>query len=146
MSVTNSLTNYNYVIVKPHKSFVYENWENKNFKYEGTVKCIKYHYKNRGVKHYGKEKFAYIGFNDSSAYDNLLLIGSMIFCYVHGALLNCYIFNITKNETTNRINTIEVAIYDDEDTITIYPLTYKIDKKDIESMLISEKAFMIEQL
>jgi len=145
--MTHQLTVYDPVIIKPNQEHIHSAWVNKIFKYEGTVKNIKYHYKNRGAKHFGKEKAIYIGFMDSSAYDNLLLQGSMIFCYIHNSLLNCYITRIVKN-TSNIITSLQVAIYDDEDNIIkpFPPITYNIDMKYVDSMLITEKAYQIEKL
>jgi len=81
---------------------------------------------------------------DSNAYHNLLLQGSMIICLIHGSLLNCYITNIVKDDSNIIIN-IEVAIFD-EDKIKLYPITYKIDPNNIDSMLITEKAYDIQKL
>ena len=138
------LSLHNFVIVKPHPEYKISSWKNKNFKYEGNVKDIKYHYKNRSAKQFGKQKSIYIGFVDSMAYHNLLSQGSMIICSLQGSLENCYIINIEKNNN-NIITTLEVAKFDDEEYAP-YPLTYKITPENIESMLITDKAYKLTKL
>uniref|UniRef100_A0A6C0JNK2 Uncharacterized protein n=1 Tax=viral metagenome TaxID=1070528 RepID=A0A6C0JNK2_9ZZZZ len=145
MTTSEQITVYDPVIIKSRNDYSHPAWIHKKFKYEGTVSSIKYNYKNRGAKHLGKEKVIYVSFMDSYAYHNLLLIGSKIFCLLYGANINCYITNILKNNS-NIITSLEVSIFDDEDTIRINPIIYKIDPKNIESMLITEKAYQIQKL
>lgn len=144
MSIINSLSLYNSVIIKHHPIYTHSGWKDKTFRYEGTVKNVKDHYKNQGAKHWGKDKNVYIGFMKPDAYHNLLLQGSKIFCVIHGSSLNCYITTISKDKN-NIIENIEVAIFDEEN-YKLFPITYRISVNNIESMLITEKAYTIQQI
>jgi len=144
MSIIDTLSVYNSVIIKRHPIYTYSEWKDKTFRYEGTVKNVKDHYKNMGAKHWGKDKNVYIGFMKPDAYHNLLLQGSKIFCIIHGASLNCYITTISKDKN-NMIEKLEVAIFDEE-SYSPFPITYRISVDNIESMLITEKAYTIQQI
>ena len=144
LSILDKLSVQNPVIIRPRAEMCHPTWANKNFRYEGTVKNIRYHYINRGAKNLGKEKVAYISFMDLEAYNNLLLQGSNIMCYVHSALLTCYITTITK-DSSNNILKLEVAIYDDEDFHRSSPVVYNIDISKIDSMLITDKGYNIQR-
>jgi len=133
------------VIIRPKDGMCHPYWENKNFRYEGIVKSIRYHYINRGIRQLGKERVFYVSFIDNAAYNNLLLQGSNIMCYVHNNLMTCYITTITKDSSNNILN-LDVAIYDDEDTVRPFPIVYKIDLNKIESMLITEKGYTIQKV
>jgi len=109
------------------------------------VKTIKEQYINRGAKHFGKERAVYIGFIDKCVYDNILMKGSKIMCYIHNNLLNCFIQNIVK-DASGIITSMQVAIYDDEDIQRPYPITYTIDSSKIDSMLIIDQAYIIQKL
>jgi hypothetical protein len=140
----NSLSVYDSVIVKKSPTYFHESWIDKNFRYDGTIKNIRYHYKNRAAKDWGKFKGVYIGFIDSVAYNNLLLTGSLIMCNVNNKLLNCYIVNITK-DNSNNILSLEVSLYDDE-VFSLNDSTYRISSNNIDSMLITEEAYLIQKL
>jgi len=144
MSILDKLSVQNPVIIRPRPEMCHPTWENKNFRYEGTVKNIRYHYINGGAKQFGKEKVVYISFMDLEAYNNLLLQGSHIMCYVHNTLMTCYITTIAR-DSSNKIYKLEVAIYDDENIIRPYPIVYNIDVSNIDSMLITEKMYQIQK-
>jgi hypothetical protein len=144
LSILDKLSVLNPVIIRPRPELCHPTWANKNFRYEGTVKNIRYHYINRGAKDWGKEKVAYISFMDTDAYNNLLLQGSNIMCYVHNNLMSCYITTIAR-DSSNNIYKLEVAIYDDEDIIRPYPIIYNIDVSNIDSMLITDKGYQIQK-
>jgi hypothetical protein len=144
MSILDKLSVLNPVIIRPIPEMCHPTWANKNFRYEGTVKNIRYHYINGGAKQFGKEKVVYISFMDLEAYNNLLLQGSHIMCYVHNTLMTCYITTIAR-DSSNKIYKLEVAIYDDENIIRPYPIVYNIDVSNIDSMLITEKMYQIQK-
>jgi hypothetical protein len=144
LSILDKLSVQNPVIIRPRPEMCHPTWVNKNFRYEGTVKNIRYHYINRGAKDWGKEKVAYISFIDTSAYNNLLIQGSNIMCYVHNALMTCYITTIAR-DSSNNIWKLEVAIYDDEDIVRASPIVYNIDVSKIDSMLITDKGYNIQK-
>uniref|UniRef100_A0A6C0L905 Uncharacterized protein n=1 Tax=viral metagenome TaxID=1070528 RepID=A0A6C0L905_9ZZZZ len=144
MSILDKLSVLNPVIIRPKPEMCHPTWENKNFRYEGTVKNIRYHYINGGAKQFGKEKVVYISFMDLEAYNNLLLQGSHIMCYVHNTLMTCYITTIAR-DSSNKIYKLEVAIYDDENIIRPYPIVYNINVSNIDSMLITEKMYQIQK-
>lgn len=144
LSILDKLSVQNPVIIRPRPEMCHPTWANKNFRYEGTVKNIRYHYINLGAKDWGKEKVAYISFIDTSAYNNLLIKGSNIMCYVHNALMTCYITTIER-DSSNNIWKLEVAIYDDEDIIRPFPIVYNIDVNKIDSMLITDKVYNIQK-
>jgi hypothetical protein len=144
-SVYNSLTVHSPVIVLSNPEYIHPTWFNKNFRYDGTVKTIREHYINRGAKYFGKERAVYVGFIDKCVYDNILMKGSMIMCYIHNNLLNCFIRNVLR-DISGVITSMEVAIYDDEDIAKICPITYTIDTSKIDSMLITDKAYIIKNL
>jgi len=144
MSILDKLSVQNPVIIRPKDGMCRPTWANKNFRYEGTVKNIRYHYINRTAKDWGKEKVAYISFIDTGAYHNLLLQGSNIMCYVHNNLMSCYITTIAR-DSSNNIWKLEVAIYDDEDIIRPFPIVYNINISDIDSMLITDKGYQIQK-
>lgn len=144
LSILDKLSVLNPVIIRPRPEMCHPTWANKNFRYEGTVKNIRYHYINGGAKQFGKEKVVYISFMDLEAYNNLLLQGSHIMCYVHNTLMTCYITTIAR-DSSNKIYKLEVAIYDDENIIRPYPIVYNIDVSNIDSMLITEKMYQIQK-
>jgi hypothetical protein len=143
-SILDKLSVQNPVIIRPRPEMCHPTWANKNFRYEGTVKNIRYHYVNRGVKNWGKEKVAYISFIDTSAYHNLLLQGSNIMCYIHNELMTCYITTIAR-DSSNNIYKLEVAIYNDEDIIKSSQVVYSINISNIDSMLITDKVYQIQK-
>jgi hypothetical protein len=145
LSILDQLSVQNSVIIRPVPGMCHPTWANKNFRYEGTVKNIRYHYINRGAKDWGKEKVVYISFIDTESYNNLLLQGSNIMCYVHGNLLFCYITTISR-DSSNNIWKLEVAVYDDEDTVRPFPITYNIPIDNIEAMLITSKVYQIQKV
>jgi len=144
-NVYQSLTLRNPIFIRPNPQHIHASWNNKNFRYDGTVKTIKEHYINQGAKHLGKERAVYVGFIDKCVYDNILMQGSKIMCYIHNNLLNCYIRNIVK-DASGIITSMQVAIYDDEDIQRPYPITYTIDTSKIDSMLITNKGYIIQKL
>jgi len=144
LPILDQLSVQNPVIIRPKAGMCHPTWANKNFRYEGTVKNIRYHYINRGAKECGKEKVAYISFMDYDAYNNLLLQGTKIMCYVHNNLVSCYITTIAK-DSSNNIWKLEVAIYDDEDISRPFPIVYNINISDIDSMLITDKGYNIQK-
>jgi hypothetical protein len=144
-TVYQSLKMFSPVIIRPHPQHIHNSWTNKNFRYDGTVKVIKEHYINIGAKQLGKERAVYVGFIESSVYNNLLMQGSKIMCYVHNNLLNCYIINMVK-DSSGVIVSMQVAIYDDEDTIRPYPISYTIDTSKVDSMLITDNGYTIQSL
>jgi hypothetical protein len=109
------------------------------------VKTIKEQYINKAAKAFGKERAVYIGFIDKCVYDNILMQGSKIMCYIHSSLLNCFIRNVVK-DTSGIITSMQVAIYDDEDIQRPYPITYTIDSSKIDSMLITDQGYIIQKL
>jgi hypothetical protein len=144
-TILDDLTIHSSVIIRPIPENCNESWVNKNFRYDGVVKNICMNYINRGAKHFGKEKVVYISFVDIEAYNNLLLKGSKVMCYIYGNLLNCYITSIIKDGSSN-INYLEVAIYDDEDIYRKNPILYTIDINKIDSMLITDNGYLIKKL
>jgi hypothetical protein len=144
-TVYNSLTVHSPVIVRSNPEYVHPTWCDKNFRYDGTVKTIREQYINRGAKHFGKERAVYVGFIDKCVYDNILMQGSMIMCYIHNNLLNCFIRNVLR-DISGVITSMQVAIYDDEDITNFYPITYTIDTSKIDSMLITDKTYIIQKL
>ena len=144
LSILDKLSVQNPVIIRPRPEMCHPTWANKNFRYEGTVKNIRYHYINRGAKDWGKEKVAYISFIDTSAYNNLLIKGSNIMCYVYNALMTCYITTIAR-DSSNNIWKLEVAIYDDEDIVRPFPIVYNIDVSKIDSMMITNEGYNIQK-
>ena len=144
-NIYQSLTIRNPVIIRPNPEFIHPSWSNKNFRYDGTVKTIKEQYINQTTKVFGKERAVYVGFIDKCVYDNILIQGSKIICYIHNNLLNCYIRNIVK-DASGIITSMQVAIYDDEDIQRPYPITYTIDTTKIDSMLIENQAYIIQKL
>jgi len=144
-NVYNSLTVHSPVIVRPNPQHIHSSWYNKNFRYDGTVKTIKEQYINRGAKNFGKERAVYIGFIDKCVYDNILIKGSKIICYIHSTLLNCFIRNVVK-DTSGVITSMQVAIYDDDDIQRPYPITYTIDTSNIDSMFITNQGYIIQKL
>jgi hypothetical protein len=144
MSILDKLSVTSPVIIRPIVEMCYPKWTNKNFRYEGTVKNIRYHYINLGAKDWGKEKVVYIGFMDLGAYNNLLMQGSNIWCSVHGNLMTCYITTISRDSSNNIVN-LAVAIYDD-DIIKPFPITYNISVNDIEGMLIKDGVYQIQKV
>ena len=145
LSILDKLSVQNPVIIRPRPEMCHPTWANKNFRYEGTVKNIRYHYINRGVKNWGKEKVAYISFIDTGAYHNLLLQGSNIMCYIHNELMTCYITTIAR-DSSNNIYKLEVAIYNDEDIIKSSQVVYSINISNIDSMLITDKVYQIQKI
>jgi hypothetical protein len=137
------LSPYQSVIIRPRQEHIHTSWQDKDFRYEGVVKNVRYHYKNRSMKALGKDRSMYIGFLDTTAYHNLLLKGSLIICNVHDTPLNCFIVNIVK-DASNQILFLEVAIYDDEDVIRPFPITYKITVNSIDSMLITYEEYQFQ--
>ena len=113
-------------------------WKNTEFNYHGTVKNIIYDYINKGAPNWGTEKNVYIEFIDKSAYHNLLLQGSNIMCFIKGTLTNCHISFIEKNDTS--ITKILVS-KNNNDLYNIYNLSFEITERDIDSMLITDKAY-----
>jgi hypothetical protein len=109
------------------------------------VKTIKEQYINQTTKVFGKERAVYVGFIDKCVYDNLLIKGSKIMCFIHNNLLNCFIRNIVK-DASGIITSMQVAIYDDEDIQRPYPITYTIDTTKIDSMLITNEGYIIQKL
>ena len=144
-SILDKLSVQNPVIIRPRPEMCHPTWANKNFRYEGTVKNIRYHYINRGVKNWGKEKVAYISFIDTGAYHNLLLQGSNIMCYIHNELMTCYITTIAR-DSSNNIYKLEVAIYNDEDIIKSSQVVYSINISNIDSILITDKVYQIQKI
>jgi hypothetical protein len=144
MSILDKLSVQSPVIIRPKDGMCHPAWANKNFRYEATVKNIRYHYINRAVKKMGKEKVAYISFINTDAYHNLLLQGSNIMCYVHSTLMSCYITTIAR-DSSNNICKLEVAIYDDEDISRPFPIVYTIDVSKIDSMLITDTGYNIQK-
>jgi hypothetical protein len=144
LSILDQLSVQNPVIIRPRPEMCHPTWANKNFRYEGTVKNIRYHYINLRAKDWGKQKVAYISFIDTSAYNNLLIQGSNIMCYVHNTLITCYITTIAR-DSSNNIWKLEVAIYDDEDIVRAFPIVYNIDISKIDSMLITDKGYQIQK-
>ena len=144
LSILDQLSVQNPVIIRPIPEMCHPTWANKNFRYEGTIRNIRYHYINRGAKHFGKEKVVYISFMDTDAYNNLLLHGTNVMCYVHNNLLCCYITTIAR-DSSNNIWKLEVAIYDDEDITRSCPVVYTINLSNIESMLITDKGYNIQK-
>jgi hypothetical protein len=144
-SILDKLSVQNPVIIRPRPEMCHPTWANKNFRYEGTVKNIRYHYINRGVKNWGKEKVAYISFIDTGAYHNLLLQGSSIMCYIHNELMTCYITTIAR-DSSNNIYKLEVAIYNDEDIIKSSQVVYSINISNIDSILITDKVYQIQKI
>jgi hypothetical protein len=145
LSILDKLSVQNPVIIRPRPEMCHPTWANKNFRYEGTVKNIRYHYINRGVKNWGKEKVAYISFIDTGAYHNLLLQGSNIMCYIHNELMTCYITTIAR-DSSNNIYKLEVAIYNDEDIIKSSQVVYSINISNIDSILITDKVYQIQKI
>jgi hypothetical protein len=136
------------IIVRPNPEFIYPSWHNKNFRYDGTVKSIKEQYVNQDTKNFVKERVVYVGFIDKCVYDKILIQGSKIMCYIHNNLLNCFILNIMK-DASGIISKMQVAIYDDDDIQLPYPITYTtytIDTSKIDSMLITDKTYIIQKL
>jgi hypothetical protein len=144
-SVYQKLNLHEPVYVRENPEDVHHSWASKKFKYEGIIKNIKHHYKNRTTPMWGKEKSIYISFQNTSAYDNLLLQGSMIMCDLHGTVTNCYISSIVK-DASNTITSLKVVIYDDDQTIVPSAVEYTIKADKILSMLISEQGYKIEKL
>jgi hypothetical protein len=142
-NIYNSLTLYNPVIIRPNPEYIHPSWSNTKFRYDGTVKTIKEQCINKTSKVLVKERVVYIGFIDKCVYDNLLMKGSKIICFIHNNLLNCFIRNIVK-DVSGVITSIQVAIYDDQDKP--YPITYTIDTTKIDSMLITNEAYIIQKL
>lgn len=133
------------VIIKPNQLYIHSSWVDKNFRYEGTIKNIKEHYINRAVQRFGKVRSLYIGFIDNRAYNNLLIRGSLIMCYIRNTLLmNCYIINVIKDSSGNIIS-LDVSIYNDESIIS-EDYVYSINLNNVYSMLITEEAFLIQKL
>ena len=132
------LSIYDYITVSSNLFYSHYSWKLRDFKYEGIIKDIKYDYINRGAPHWGRKKNIYIAFIDRSAYYNLLLQGSPIMCKINGIIANCYVKNIEKNQ--NCITKLEVCILDDS-IYNLHEKIFKIDEKDIESMLITNKAY-----
>jgi hypothetical protein len=64
-------------------------------------------------------------------------------CAINGTIVNCYIKNIEKNE--KNITKLEVVAINDN-TYNIYEKIFKIDEKDIDSMLITNKAYNIMKI
>ena len=146
ISTVDELSVRNSVIVRPKNGMCHPTWANKNFRYEGTVRNICNHYINRGAKEWGKETVAYISFIDTEAYNNLLLQGSNIMCYLQGVLKCCYIITIVR-DSSNNIWNLEVSIYDDEYNIAnSCPDVYIINLDNIESMLITDKGYNIQKV
>jgi hypothetical protein len=144
MSILDKLSVQNPVIIRPRPEMCHPTWANKIFRYEGTVKNIRYHYINSAAKQLGKEKVAYISFMDLEAYNNLLLQGSHIMCYVHNNLMSCYITTIAR-DSSNNIYKLEVAFYDDDVIIRPFPIVYTINISNIDSMLITDKVYQIQK-
>jgi hypothetical protein len=144
-TILDYLTIHSSVIIRPIPENCHDSWVNKNFRYDGVVKNICMNYINRGAKHFGKEKVVYISFVDLEAYHNLLLQGSRIMSYIHGNLLTCFITTISRDSSNNIIKLL-VAIYDDDDIMKPFPITYNIDLSKVECMLISDKAYQIQKV
>jgi hypothetical protein len=137
-SIYNDLSIRDNVIVTSKLLYIHPSWKNKEFNYHGIVKNIIYDYINKGVPNWGTEKNVYIEFIDKSAYHNLLLQGSNIMCFIKGTLTNCHISFIEKNDTS--ITKILVS-KNNNDLYNIYNLSFEITERDIDSMLITDKAY-----
>jgi hypothetical protein len=143
MSMLDHLSLKNSVFVRSIFGKYDDSWINKNFKYEGTVKHIRYHYINHDAKHIGKERVFYIAFMNLEAYNNILVQGSIIMSYIHDSLLPYYIVNIIR-DNSNNICKLEVAIYDDEDIKKQFSITYNIHLTMVDSILIRDKMYDIQ--
>jgi len=111
-----------------------------DFSYQGSIIHTDYEYINRGAKTHGKHICKYINFYDKNAYHNLLLQGSPIYCFLNkSTLFKCYIESI--NKTNNIINSMKVAILTDD--YVPYPKIYNITVDDVDSMLITDEAYVI---
>ena len=134
------------VVVRPNLENCHTSWINKSFRYEGTVKNIRYHFINMAIKMLGQQKCVYISFLDQSAYSNLLLIGSKIMCFIHNELQNCYIVNIIR-DVSNNIVWLDVSINDESGKfIPVKNIVHKISINHIDSMLITDTACNITKL
>jgi len=119
-------------------------YQNKHFRYDGTVKNITSTYINKAMKGYGKEKRLYVSFIDENAYHVLLTKGSLIMCYINNTLFNCTIVNLVR-DNSNNIAIMEVSI-DDDENISLFPIIFKTAFNNIVAMLITEQAYSISKL
>jgi hypothetical protein len=133
------------VFITPKPEHIHHLWKQKEFCYEGIVRNIRYSYINKGAKHWGKEKNVYVSLLSTTAYNNLLMKGSMIFCNINNVPFNCYISEIEK-DANNSITKLEVCMYDDENLHDLNARKYTITVDHIESILITDTAFTFSKL
>jgi len=113
-------------------------------KYDGTVNNVIESYINKAAKHFGKERGVYISFiDDKKAYRELLMRGSKLMCFVNNTLMHCYIDTIIYD---NSGNIASLIVAEEEETFRPFPLTYTVPFENIDSILITSKAYDVARL
>lgn len=117
----------------------------KPCKYDGTVKSVNFSYINKAAKHFGKERDVYISFiDDKKAYRELLMRGSKLMCFVNNTLMHCYIDTILHDNSGNIARLIVAE--EEEETFRPFPTTFTVPFENIDSILITSKAYDVARL